>query len=109
LNHVTFFLSEQNMSRRVYAGNLNFELKDAELRAAFARVGGVEEAVVVKDRWTGRSRGFGFVEMMTVEDAEAAIGELDGTEVMGRVLRVALAKPREHTVNRSQEATNKSL
>ena len=91
------------MSRRVYAGNLNFDLTDAELRAVFARVGGVEQAVVVRDRWTGRSRGFGFVDMMTVEDAEAAIGELDGTEVMGRVLRVALAKPRENTPDHGKE------
>jgi RNA recognition motif-containing protein len=83
------------MSRRIYAGNLNFDLDDGGLRAVFARVGGVEHAEVMKDRWTGMSRGFGFVDMMTAEDAEAAIGELNGTEVMGRALRVALAKPRE--------------
>lgn len=82
------------MSRRLYAGNLNFEMTDAALRETFARVGGVENAEVIKDRWTGISRGFGFVEMMTTEDAEAAISELDGSEVMGRLLRVALAKPR---------------
>jgi len=82
------------MSRRLYAGNLNFEMTDAALRETFARVGGVENAEVIKDRWTGISRGFGFVEMMTAEDAEAAISELDGSEAMGRVLRVALAKPR---------------
>ncbi|HTT75614.1 MAG TPA: hypothetical protein VMF50_06485, partial [Candidatus Binataceae bacterium] len=57
--------------------------------------GGVEQAEVMKDRWTGLSRGFAFVDMMTAEDAEAAIKELNGAEVMGRVLRVALAKPRE--------------
>ena len=66
------------MNRRVYAGNLNFEMTDILLRQTFARVGGVENAEVIKDRWTGISRGFGFVEMMTTEDAEAAIGELDG-------------------------------
>lgn len=82
------------MSRRVYAGNLNFEMTDVVLRQTFARVGGVESAEVIKNRWTGISRGFGFVEMMTAEDAEAVIGELDGFEVMGRVLRVALANPR---------------
>jgi len=49
------------MSRRIYAGNLNFDLDDAALRAVFARVGGVEQAEVMKDRWTGMSRGFGFV------------------------------------------------
>jgi RNA recognition motif-containing protein len=71
------------MSRRVYVGNLNFEMTDALLRETFAKVGGVENAEVIKDRWTGISRGFGFVEMMTAEDAEAAISEMDGSEVMG--------------------------
>ena len=80
------------MSRRLDAGNLNFEMSDTTLRDTFARVGGVEMAQVVKDRWTGGSRGYGFVEMMTGEDAEAAIGALDGHAVMDRVLRVALAK-----------------
>ena len=83
------------MSRRLYVGNLNFDMSEPALREIFARVGGVEAAEVIKDRWTGTSRGFGFVEMMTGEDAEAAIGELDGSAVMGRTLRVALAKPRE--------------
>ena len=82
------------MSRRVYVGNLNFEMTDVLLRETFAKVGGVENAEVIKDRWTGISRGFGFVEMMTTEDAEAAIGELDGSEVMGRLLLVAFAKTR---------------
>jgi len=82
------------MSRRLYVGNLNFEMSDTALRETFARVGGVEHAGIVKDRSTGLSRGFGFVEMITAEDAETAITELDGHEAMGRVLRVALAKPR---------------
>jgi RNA recognition motif-containing protein len=69
-------------------------MSDTALRETFARVGGVEAAEVIKDRWTGVSRGFGFVEMITGEDAEAAIDEIDGLPVMGRVLRVALAKPR---------------
>ena len=82
------------MSRRVYVGNLSFEMNDLLLRETFARVGGVEAAEVVKDRWTGISRGFGFGEMITIEDAETAVNELNGLEVMGRMLRVALAKPR---------------
>ena len=82
------------MGRRVYVGNLNFEMTDVLLRETFAKVGGVENAEVIKDRWTGISRGFGFVEMMTAEDAEAAISEMDGAEVMGRLLRVAYAKLR---------------
>jgi RNA recognition motif-containing protein len=91
------------MARRVYAGNLNFDLTDEGLRLVFARVGGVEQAVVMRDRWTGLSRGFGFVDMITSEDADAAIGELDGTQVMGRALRVAPAKPRE---DRSPEGSS---
>jgi RNA recognition motif-containing protein len=82
------------MNRRLYVGNLNFEINDTSLREVFSRVGGVEHVEVIKDRWTGLSRGFGFVEMMTTEDAEVAIDELDGAETMGRKLRVALAKPR---------------
>ncbi len=81
------------MSRRLYVGNLNFAMTDDALREALSRVGGVERAEVIKDRWSGISRGFGFVEMITAEDAETAISELDGFSVMGRVLRVALAKP----------------
>jgi RNA recognition motif-containing protein len=76
---------------------LNFDLDDDALRELFARVGGVEHVEVMKDRWTGLSRGFAFVDMMTAEDAEAAINELNGAEVMGRMLKVALAKPREST------------
>ena len=82
------------MARRLYVGNLSFNLTEAALRSIFARSGGVERAEIVTDRLTGMSRGFGFVEMMTQEDAESAIEELDGVEAMGRTLRVALAKPR---------------
>ena len=82
--------------RRLYAGNLNFDLDDEALKELFARAGGVERAEVMKDRWTGLSRGFAFVDMMTAEDADAAISELNGTEVMGRLLKVAIAKPREN-------------
>jgi RNA recognition motif-containing protein len=82
------------MSRRLYAGNLAFGLSDADLRAAFASAGGVDSVEIIRDRWTGISRGFGFVEMMTAEDAAAAIGELDGAVLMGRAIRVAFAKPR---------------
>ena len=82
------------MSRRLYVGNLNFEMSDTTLRETFARVGGVEKAEVIRDRMTGISRGFGFVEMITAEDAETAICELDGHAAMGRILRVAMAKPR---------------
>jgi RNA recognition motif-containing protein len=82
--------------RRLYAGNLNFDLDDDAIKELFARAGGVERAEVMKDRWTGLSRGFAFVDMITAEDADAAIAELNGTEMLGRVLRVAIAKPRDN-------------
>jgi RNA recognition motif-containing protein len=82
------------MSRRLYVGNLSFDLKEDQLREIFGQAGGVERAEVMKDRWTGISRGFGFVDMMTEEDAQCAINELDGSNAMGRVIRVALAKPK---------------
>ena len=85
-------------------GNLNFEISDTALGEIFGRAGGVEKAQVMKDRWTGLSRGFGFIDMMTVEDAAAAISELDGAEVMGRTLRVALAKPRENSLRGREQA-----
>ncbi len=72
------------MARRLYVGNLSFNLTETALRTIFAPSGGVERAEIVTDRWTGRSRGFGFVEMMTQEDAETAIAELNGVEAMGR-------------------------
>jgi RNA recognition motif-containing protein len=84
-------------ARRLYAGNLNFDLDDEALKELFARAGGVERAEVMKDRWTGLSRGFAFVDMMTAEDADAAIAELNGMEVMGRMLKVAIARPRDNT------------
>jgi RNA recognition motif-containing protein len=93
------------MSTRLYAGNLNFELTDELLREVFARLGGVERAEVMKDRWTGVSRGFGFVDMVTPAEADNAIDELDGAELMGRILKVAIAKPRENS--RQQSGTER--
>jgi RNA recognition motif-containing protein len=88
------------MSRRLYAGNLNFQITDSSLHELFSQAGGVERVEIVKDRWTGLSRGFGFIDMMTSEDAETAIAELDGAEVFGRAIRVAPARPREERAGR---------
>lgn len=82
------------MEKRLYVGNLPYQMTDAELEETFAQVGEVVDAVVVMDRDTGQSRGFGFVEMADVEIAEAAVEQLNGTEVGGRALRVAEANPR---------------
>lgn len=83
------------MSMKLYVGNLAFQTSSEELQELFAQVGTVESASVVEDRDTGRSRGFGFVEMATKEEAQAAIEQFNGKEVNGRELKVNEAKPRE--------------
>jgi RNA recognition motif-containing protein len=80
---------------KLYVGNLAFETSGDNLRQHFEQAGTVETATVVEDRDTGRSRGFGFVEMSSKEEGEAAIAKFNGNEVNGRSLTVNVAKPRE--------------
>src|SRR5207302_5586367 len=82
------------MATKLYVGNLSFQTTSEDLRAHFAQAGNVESASVVEDRMTGRSRGFGFVEMTTPEEATAAIDQLNGKEFNGRNLTVNEARPR---------------
>ncbi len=84
------------MSMKLYVGNLSFQTSDEELQQLFAQAGTVESASIVEDRDTGRSRGFGFVEMSTKEEGEAAIAQFNGKEVNGRSLTVNEARPREN-------------
>jgi len=79
------------MAHKLFIGGLSFSTSDDRLRELFAQVGGVESAAVVMDRETGRSRGFGFVEMATAEEADAAVKKYNGQEVDGRTLKVELA------------------
>ena len=83
------------MSKNIYVGNLPFSATSEELRAAFEKFGSVTNSEVIKDRETGRSRGFGFVEMADDSQADAAIAALSGSEMDGRNLTVNEAKPRE--------------
>lgn len=83
------------MGRKLYVGNLGFDVTTQELQDAFAAVGAIESAAVVTERETGRSRGFGFVEMVSVDDAQKAIQELDGREIRGRAIRVSEAQDRQ--------------
>src|SRR5687767_9316891 len=83
------------MATKLYVGNLSFKTTGDDLRAHFSQAGAVESASVIEDRDTGRSRGFGFVEMATAEDAAAAIEQFNGQEYDGRNLVVNEARPRE--------------
>jgi RNA recognition motif-containing protein len=79
----------------IYVSNLNFSVGDSELLQLFEEYGEVSSARVITDRYTGRSRGFGFVEMPDDEAAQKAIGELNQVEHEGKVIAVAEARPRE--------------
>ena len=82
------------MATKLYVGNLSFKTTGDDLRAHFSQAGTVESASIIEDRETGRSRGFGFVEMATAEDAAAAIEKFNGKELDGRALTVNEAKPK---------------
>src|SRR5437588_13081401 len=84
------------MSIKLYVGNLAFQTSSEDLQQLFAQAGTVESAAVVEDRETGRSRGFGFVEMSSKEEGDAAVTQFNGKEVNGRALTVNEAKPREN-------------
>jgi RNA recognition motif-containing protein len=79
----------------IYVGNLSYDMSEEALREAFAAYGDVSSAKILSDRETGRSRGFGFVEMPNQSEGEAAVAQLNGKEVGGRALRVNEARPRE--------------
>ena len=79
----------------IYVSNLSFNVQDEDLKSYFADYGEVTSAKVINDKETGRSRGFGFVEMSDDAVAQKAITELDGATVDGRAIKVSVAKPRE--------------
>jgi len=82
------------MGKKLYVGNLSYGVTDGDLQELFADHGTVDSATVISDRSTGQSKGFGFVEMASSSEAEAAIAALDGREVGGRAIKVNEAKPR---------------
>ncbi len=82
---------------KLYVGNLSFNTTADDLTELFAGVGSVQSANVIEDRETGRSRGFGFVEMSSKEEGENAIAQFNGKEVDGRELKVNEAKPQERS------------
>jgi cold-inducible RNA-binding protein len=83
------------MPSKLYVGNLAFSVSNADLQELFSQAGQVRNATVVTDKFSGQSRGFGFVEMGSAEEATKAIKQFDQTELKGRSIRVNEAKPRE--------------
>ncbi len=77
----------------IFVGNLNYTLEEDELQAAFAEFGEVSSVKIIKDKYSGRAKGFGFVEMPNAEEANAAITKLDGTDVGGREMKGNEAHP----------------
>ena len=84
------------MGKKLYVGNLPFNVSDADLEQLFAQHGSVQSAQVISDRETGRSKGFGFVEMASDGEAQAAISALNGQQFSGRALTVNEARPKEN-------------
>jgi RNA recognition motif-containing protein len=83
------------MSSKIYVGNLPYSVTDDSLRSNFSEYGGVVSAKVMMDRDSGRSKGFGFVEMSSSQEAEAAIAGLNGMSVSGRAIVVNISRPKE--------------
>lgn len=93
-------------NRKLFVGGLPYSVSDNQLEELFASHGTVESARVIIDRMTGRSRGFGFVEMSTVEEAEEAMEKLNGSELGGRNLTVNEAKPRQNRMQGPKERSD---
>jgi len=85
------------MSKKLFVGSLSWDTNDDGLQAAFSPFGEISEAIVISDRYTGRSRGFGFVTFEDDEAADKAIEALNGTELDGRTIRVDVAQAKERT------------
>ena len=88
------------MGKRIYVGNLNYQTTEDSLRTSFTEFGEVEEVRLITDRYSGRSKGFAFVEMATEEEAQAAITGMNGKVLDDRELKVAEARPRRDRENR---------
>ena len=83
------------MEYKLYVGNLAYSVTETDLQTLFAEVGGVKSVALIKDKFTGQSKGFAFVEMETQQDMEKAISALNGKDFQSRALSVSIARPRE--------------
>ena len=91
----------------IYVGNLSFDATDDELREQFAAFGEVDSVNIITDKYSGISKGFGFVEMREKADGERAVQELNGSELMGRAIKVNEARPREERGGRGRGGGNR--
>lgn len=96
------------MSMKLYVGNLSFSTSDADLNDIFTEAGTIESARIITDRDTGQSRGFGFVEMSSRSEGEAAITAINGKEINGRILKVTEAKPQESRSDNRRSSGNRN-
>ena len=85
------------MKSKLYVGNLSFNTENVDLEKLFSESGSVESVNIIKDRSTGRNKGFGFIEMKTEQEATSAIEKFNGREFEGRTIRVSLAKDKTHS------------
>ena len=95
--HNANYHSEKETKMNIYVGNLSYDISDEDLRMAFETYGQVESAKVIKDKYNGRSKGFGFVEMPAKAEAQSAINSLNGKELKGKALSVSEARPRNES------------
>jgi len=89
------------MNNKLYVGGISYDATDADLKDFFSPAGNVVSASIIMDRMSGRSKGFGFVEMSSADEAQNAISMLDGKEMMGRSIKVSEARPMEDRPKRS--------
>lgn len=89
------------MNTKLYVGGISYDATDADLKDFFASAGNVVSASIIMDRMSGRSKGFGFVEMSSADEAQNAISMLDGKDMMGRSIKVSEARPMEDRPKRS--------
>lgn len=97
------------MGKKIYVGNLSYSVNDQALADVFAEFGTVESARIVTDRDSGRSKGFGFVEMSTDAEAASAIEQLNGAELEGRTMNISEAKPMAPRENRGGGGGNRNF
>ena len=102
------FETHKEVTMNIYVGNLSYEVTEEDLREAFEGFGSVESVKIIKDRWSGESKGFGFVEMPETAEANSAIKGLSGKVLKGRALNVNEARPRSERGGRGRGGWRRS-